>query len=277
MLQAARQAARKDMQKQRLTIQNEELGFYANNIGMVSGNSAMFAGFALDSLSSGDGDVPADANRLAVSVMLFCFALALANNLCSLLTGTFCSIQAPGLALRGGGDAMNRACVGIRSEHKWTLAFHLSGLLAYLIGLGIMATLRLPVAQGVTICTVFVLATALGIVRVRRMQQGLYISKAALRKEAQQALAGLNASDEHRLEAAQAVARAELMEMEVEAEKSVPKRGSKLKPKAEAETEMNANAGPQGTASVDASERVGLKDGFVVVKQLDDVAQGKQA
>jgi len=58
MLNAARKAARKGLNLQRLVIKNQELSFYANNLAMVSGNSAMFSGFALDLLSGGNGNAP---------------------------------------------------------------------------------------------------------------------------------------------------------------------------------------------------------------------------
>ena len=201
MLNAAREAARKTLTLQRLTIKNEELGFYANNLAMISANSAMFSGFGLEALSSHKDEVGDNANEFLVGMMMVCYAITLATNLSSLVTGCFCSIQAPGLALRGGGDAIVRACHGIRKEHVWTLSFHLTGLFSFVLGLSILCFLRMPRPMGIAMCGIFGSSFLLGVYRIKHMKQGLAISQEKLDQEREEALQRLAAPNEHELEA----------------------------------------------------------------------------
>ena len=178
MLNAARQAARKGLTLRRLEIKNQELSFYANNLAMVSGNSAMFSGFALDLLMAGEGNAPENTpHTLAVTAMLTCWSVALACNLSSLVTGTFASMLGPGLALRGGGDAVTRAVLGVRVEHVWTLSFHLMGLFAFVVGLTIMSCLRLRDSQPIVLTSVFGCAFLLGVFRIKSMKTTLAVDK----------------------------------------------------------------------------------------------------
>jgi hypothetical protein len=178
MLNAARQAARKGLTLRRLEIKNQELSFYANNLAMVSGNSAMFSGFALDLLMAGEGNVPENTpHTLAVTAMLTCWSVALGCNLSSLVTGTFASMLGPGLALRGGGDAVTRAVFGVRIEHVWTLCFHLMGLFAFVMGLTIMSCLRLRGSQPIVLTSVFGFAFVLGVFRIYSMKTTLAVDK----------------------------------------------------------------------------------------------------
>ena len=200
MLKAAREAARKTLTLQRLTIKNEELGFYANNLAMISANSAMFSGFGLDALSSHKEEVGDNANEFFVGMMMVCYAITLATNLSSLVTGCFCSIQAPGLALRGGGDAIVRACHGIRKEHVWTLSFHLTGLFSFVLGLSILSYLRLPRNMGIAMCVIFGSSFIVGVYRIKQMKQGLAISQEKLDQEREEALQRMTAPNEHEVD-----------------------------------------------------------------------------
>ena len=200
MLNAAREAARKTLTLQRLTIKNEELGFYANNLAMISANSAMFSGFGLEALSSHKDEVGDNANEFLVGMMMVCYAITLATNLSSLVTGCFCSIQAPGLALRGGGDAIVRACHGIRKEHIWTLSFHLTGLFSFVLGLSILSYLRLPRKMGIAMCVIFGSSFIVGVYRIKQMKQGLAISQEKLDQEREEALQRMTAPNEHEVD-----------------------------------------------------------------------------
>jgi hypothetical protein len=109
--------------------------------------------------------------------MISCWAIALACNLSSLVTGTFASMLGPGLALRGGGNAVTRAVLGVRVEHVWTLSFHLTGLFAFVVGLIVMSCLRLRGTQPLVLTAVFSSAVLLGVYRIKTMKAGLAINK----------------------------------------------------------------------------------------------------